>query len=89
MFVQDLCQQLKEKGVQMVLPAMADSRLLVMLQQVLEAAKVPCAAPSADVLANAQHKARSALSCLARWSCHLHPGRSCATKLQLQACRRT
>ena len=44
----------------MVLPAMADSRLLVMLQQVLEEAGVPCAAPNSAILANAQHKARQA-----------------------------
>ena len=42
----------------MVLPAMADSRLLVLLQQALEEAGVPCAAPNSAILANAQHKAR-------------------------------
>ncbi len=56
--LQALSNQLKEQGIEMVLPAMADSRLLVMLQQALEEAGVPCAAPNSAVLTNAQHKAR-------------------------------
>ena len=56
--LQGLSHQLKEQGIEMVLPAMADSRLLVMLQQALEKAGVPCAAPTSAILANAQHKAR-------------------------------
>ena len=56
--LQALSNQLKEQGIEMVLPAMADSRLLVMLRQALEDAGVPCAAPNSAILANAQHKAR-------------------------------
>ena len=55
---QALSNQLKEQGIEMVLPAIADPRLLVMLQQALEEAGVPCAAPNSAILANAQHKAR-------------------------------